>query len=280
MPGKKSAAARKGRASARKGGQGPAAARASRNVPGFQTFVNNSAGPSARGVRVGFPAERTVDLLYVDVVTLTSAYGSLGFNQYRLNSVFDPDQTSTGHQPTGFDQWAVYYNHYVVERCDYEVEMLPTVPTHVGTYLSDDVTTPSDYSAMLELGGVGSAWNTNQPAHIFRGSVDIAKFFNRKNIASDSELRALVTANPAEEVYLTIRSNCIDAAVASSTTNATIRLKYKVRFMEPKDLPPSASRGPPTTGPPGYTACPDDQYEFVRVKRVEGSQFPSMKASP
>lgn len=33
---------------------------------------------------------------------------------FRLNSIFDPDLTSTGHQPVGHDQMALFYNYYRV----------------------------------------------------------------------------------------------------------------------------------------------------------------------
>ena len=41
----------------------------------------------------------------------TTGFGAYVFN---LSSLYDPDYTSTGHQPTGFDQWMLIYNRYRV----------------------------------------------------------------------------------------------------------------------------------------------------------------------
>lgn len=51
--------------------------------------------------------------------TLTSYTGS----QYvfRLNSLYDPDLTGTGHQPYGFDQYAALFNRYKVDKVTVDV---------------------------------------------------------------------------------------------------------------------------------------------------------------
>ena len=40
---------------------------------------------------------------------------------FRLNSIFDPDQTSTGHQPMGRDTWAGIYKYYRVIKTDVKI---------------------------------------------------------------------------------------------------------------------------------------------------------------
>lgn len=56
-------------------------------------------------------------LKYMETVTFTGV--GWGANQYlwRANSIFDPNQTGTGHQPYGMDQWATWYSEYVVYGC-------------------------------------------------------------------------------------------------------------------------------------------------------------------
>jgi hypothetical protein len=244
-------------------------------TPGYDPMVSNGAGLAAHGIRVGFPAERTVSLVYSDYDTLTSSTGVLAKYQYRLNSAFDPDYTGTGHQPMGFDQWSAYYNHYCVESVDYEVQMLPsgTVYTNTATYLSDDVTVPTNFSEISELGGVvafGSPYSSTN-SHIYKGRVNIAQFFNRKNIASDPELRALTSANPTEVAYLTLFAANADP-VQGQAFYFGIKLTYKVRFMEPKDLAPSLAvlqRSP--SARQVTSVVPDDtkgdgEYVYVRTR--------------
>jgi hypothetical protein len=239
------------------------APRRTQTTPGFEPKVNHTAGPAANGVRVGFPAERTVTLLYCDYDGFSSSTGVLGKYQYRLNSCFDPDFTGTGHQPMGFDQWAAYYNHYVVEECAYEVEMSPTgtVYTYQATHISDDSTVPTNLSEIQELGGVvamGTPYSSTN-SHIFKGKVNIAKFFNRSSIATDSELRALTTANPTETCYLNLFASNADP-VQGQAFYFAVKLAYRVRFMEPKDLAPSLLLRPRN----------EDDYEYVCVRKGTG----------
>jgi hypothetical protein len=245
---------------------------------GFQPAVNNGAGPAAKGVKVGFPAERTVRLTYSDFDKFTATTGVLAKYQYRINSAFDPDYTGTGHQPLGFDQWAAYYNHYVVEEVEYEVQIAPTgtTYTYTATYLSDDTTVPLNFSELQENGGVvafGSPYSSIN-SHIYKGKVDVAKFFNRTSIASDPELRALVSANPVETVYLNLFAANADI-VTGQEFYFGIKLTMKIRFMEPKDLAPSISK---LVEPPAKAE--DEEYEYVRVKRVEvaksGLSYPAV----
>ncbi len=55
---------------------------------------------------------------YGTAFTLTAgAVGVYGTEQvFRLNSIYDPDLTSTGHQPYGHDTMATLYNRYRVNR--------------------------------------------------------------------------------------------------------------------------------------------------------------------
>ena len=66
-----------------------------------------------RGI-FGFPDEFITTIRYVDVYTLTSASNGIAKQYMRMNSLFDPDQTGTGHQPYYFDQFAALYNRYTV----------------------------------------------------------------------------------------------------------------------------------------------------------------------
>jgi hypothetical protein len=55
-------------------------------------------------------------LRYSETLTFTTgAAGVVGtINLFRLNSLFDPNQTGVGHQPYGFDQLSLFYQQYIV----------------------------------------------------------------------------------------------------------------------------------------------------------------------
>jgi len=59
-------------------------------------------------------------LVYSQAITLTAgSVGLFGTEQvFRLNSLYDPDFTGTGHQPYGFDQLLALYNYYKVSAVD------------------------------------------------------------------------------------------------------------------------------------------------------------------
>jgi hypothetical protein len=261
-----------------KNAKGRRKAASAAHLPGFAPTVNWSAGPAASGIRIGFPAERTVTLNYVSVYAAYQAVAGVpDKQQYRLNSVFDPDYTAAGHQPMGFDQWAEYYNHYVVESCHYDIQMSTREISDnaiVGTYLSDDFTVPSSVYELIELGGAASIHERGSTLpHIFKGEVDIGKFMNRKDIASDSELRAAVTTNPTEQVFLTTWFLATNVA-SQVTLDAIVKLSFRVRFMEPKDLGPSSQRVPvlsskvdfPSLPKCDSTSRPDQEQEYVTVR--------------
>jgi hypothetical protein len=96
-------------------------------------------------------------------------------------------------------------------------------------------------------------------SHIFKGKVNIAKFFNRSSIATDSELRALTTANPTETCYLNLFASNADP-VQGQAFYFAVKLAYRVRFMEPKDLAPSLLLRPRN----------EDDYEYVCVRKGTG----------
>ena len=65
----------------------------------------------------GFPDRHVARLKYCDFVTLNAtASGSAVplIHHFRANSLYDPDQSSSGHQPRGFDELAAIYDHYCV----------------------------------------------------------------------------------------------------------------------------------------------------------------------
>jgi len=266
MPGKAHArkaarkgAPKKGHTKSRKGNGG-------RSVnPPFTPTISSGAGPAALGLRVGFPANRVIKMDYVELFDVASVYGSLAKYQFKLNSSFDPNHTGTGHQPMGFDQWSLFYNHYVVESCSYEIAVLssdPSTGSQLAIHLSDDATVPTVFTELVELGATAALWGPYTPAHIFRGTVHMGKFFNRSDIAADDQLRAPVNADPAELMFLSIFVQATNGAIASVPHRVLLRLTQQVRFMEPKDLAPSALAS---------RAGPEDEYEFVRVKKVVGS---------
>lgn len=67
------------------------------------------------------PQQMKVALKYSSIYTITTTAGLSGDQKFRLNSLFDSDYTSAGHQVRGHDQWAFIYEKYRVDTCKVEV---------------------------------------------------------------------------------------------------------------------------------------------------------------
>lgn len=78
-----------------------------------------------RFVRYGapFPGTRRVLLKYAYFGNLTSTAGATDSNLFRVNSIYDPDQSGLGNQPRYYDQLlgATLYRKYRVDKLGYRV---------------------------------------------------------------------------------------------------------------------------------------------------------------
>jgi len=60
------------------------------------------------------PLKHTCKLRYTDVITLNAGTDATTTHAFRMNNIYDPDATGTGHQPRHFDMLAEVYNYYTV----------------------------------------------------------------------------------------------------------------------------------------------------------------------
>jgi len=99
----------------------------------YSPSINRSLSGGNRAGRItglsrsdfGFPDVLRTKLQYCDVVQLAASAGSPGLYQFRMNSLFDPDYTSTGHQPQWFDQLSAVYSYYRVLKSKITVTFCP-----------------------------------------------------------------------------------------------------------------------------------------------------------
>lgn len=196
------------------------------------------------GRSLGFPRERTVTLRYVDAFDLTPGPAAVQYH-FRANSLFDPNYTSTGHQPFCFDQWTVYYNHYQVQSARMKVTAQLNgamgYPVSIGSYLADDATTSYDWSTFRESGR-GTFRQlpvvVSDRTFTLSQSFNLKKFFNRT--ADPGATSASVSANPTEDAFFVVWAMVMNTInTASSAITFTVQIDYTARFFEPKDLPSS-----------------------------------------
>jgi len=191
------------------------------------------------------------NLKYGDNISLTHTLGSIGITTYRLNSLYDVDQTGAGHQPRyydtlcGADAGSAPYEQYLVKGARYTVKFVNTnssgtsigyVACRVRSGTSDALTT-ADFQAMQEL--PLTKWKIIQThdgagnIQTISGAVSIAKVLGVKDITDLEEARMTYNANPGstESVYLDIMYYPLDGST-SATIRAIPEITYFVQFSE------------------------------------------------
>ena len=166
----------------------------------------------------GFTKTKKVKLRYTDMVTINGgSSGNPAAYYYSANGVYDPDVTSTGHQPRYLDEWLAIYDHYTVVGSKIKVTAVPSGTMNVtpgmwGIFL-DDNTTLSYHNAQDIIEG-----DKRKDNYRFFGPLEVhtngkspkltctfsSKSVFGKNPVGCEELRGSASANPAEQSYFAI----------------------------------------------------------------------------
>lgn len=196
-----------------------------------------------------FPDKYLTKIRYSTLDALSFiASGNPVYRQYRLNSPYDPYFSVGGGQPYGYDQLEALYNRYRVFGCKYHIEFATrngsyhaevavglrpnsTVHTSMNTILE------SPYNQHRTMGVLGS----NKAVQTISGYASIAKVFgqSKKQVASDLDFSAQVTANPLHQPILTVY-------LYNMTTNQNLDCAYRITleyftcFYDRKALPGSS----------------------------------------
>lgn len=209
-----------------------------------------------------FPASITKRLRYSTTFALSSTSGAITSTQvFRANDLFDPDFTGTGHQPMGFDQLMVWYNHFcvrtarivLVAKCTSGSS--PTVCLRVDA----DSTPLTVIDRIVELGGcvtecleVKGAYGANKRLSM---SLDIAKLqgISKSAMTADANLRGTAASSPAEVSYFHI-TLWDTVGLTTGSCEVDVILEQTATFFEPRDITES------------FVQRPGDQ--FVSINRA------------
>lgn len=194
--------------------------------------------PLQRNVlQTGFPNQVKVRLKYVDTILLTSNVGAPSSHTFRMNSLFDPDLTGTGHQPYGFDQWSPLYTTYTVVGAKLRADWSPVSqsditavrgPWNVLTVTDDDGSISSTNPTLnMELPRCDSKiLGDKQGAH--NVVTTYATYSPLKDLGispNDDVLNTLMSTNPGRVWFATCSMNDI------STNSSQLQLKVTIEFM-------------------------------------------------
>lgn len=196
-----------------------------------------------------FPTFLRRTLRYAQTNTLD--VGNFGTAQqvFRANSLYDPDFTGTGHQPNGFDQLMVAYNHFVVTRARINVRVLNTTtgggtiePGAIVLGYSDSGTfmaAQADYPTCIEKRNIynsafyGASMTTGMQFTL-SGSLDIAKLLRKtpQQLIEMANLRGDSGANPLEGYFFEVGLFSFSSNPGSVTVICDV--EYDAIFTEPR----------------------------------------------
>lgn len=203
---------------------------------------------------MGFPKSIVTKLRYVDNITFTSTSGSVNLNNFRANSIFDPDQTSTGHQPMFLDIYTQVYNNYRV--LGSKIKCIFTAFQEFGTAASDVTSTRGPWAVGIN-GTTGTASVASGPRTRMEMNEGDYRILNTRTgedgvqivehdydperrlgrFAADDVVSAAVGGNPSNPYYWQVW--VADLAATTSTVFCNVYIEYTVEFFQPSVQPES-----------------------------------------
>lgn len=199
-------------------------------------------GLSTNRALYGLPQTFTTKMRYVDNLALSSSNGAVGKYTFRMNSIFDPDLTGTGHQPMWHDQIAPQYLKYVVTGSKIivtfqQIQSAMTAgayygPVMCGLTMDENASVSSTLTELQENqrsryvcltrgdgGGSGpkSLYSTYSPTK------DLGK------TDDDDTVGASVGSNPSAQWFATVFVADLGVSTAA-TIIYTVEIEYTVRF--------------------------------------------------
>jgi hypothetical protein len=188
-----------------------------------------------------FAVRRKAMLRYADYFALTSTAGVVASYVFSCNGLYDPNITGTGHQPAGFDQMMLSYEHYVVTRsricCTYLNTSTTTAPG-VALSLEAGATPITNIQQIIEDGMVktvrlygAAVAGSMATLNLF---CDLAKFGGVVKILDNPEYRGTIAANPAEQSYFHVQVWGQNGD--TSVVQVEVVIEYEAWFVEPRNL--------------------------------------------
>lgn len=217
------------------------------------TSATHSTGKTALQEAVSktplFPISKLIrnQLYYTEKIINTGTASSIIQKFFSGNGLWDPDFTGVGHQPMGFDQMMLMYEHYSCIRSKITINFVnaSASPVRVGIMLSPDTVALSNLQKIMENGLVKTLVldsNTNKSTGQLTLNCDISKYFGRKSkrdIIDDVELKGSSAANPLEQVYYTVFAFSPFGSTEDITVGMDVMISYDAVYTEPRKLDPS-----------------------------------------
>lgn len=186
---------------------------------------------------------KRVSLTYGDVWELDAAAGTYKDNDFIINSLYDPDLTGAGGQPSGFDAYATMYARYRVVSAKVTVTFINTSTQVIMAGMSfgdDDYHFPTSGTTCQQefLEGNRSSWCTLSPKDTsdFHKTVSryvsFKKYFGR-TVMTEDDFTAGTGASPERKMYGQLSICNVNGTTVGCTCTAIVRVKFYTYFYQP-----------------------------------------------
>lgn len=188
-----------------------------------------------------FPYKKTCHLRYSTNFQLTTNVGVVASYVFASNGLFDPDVTGTGHQPMGFDQMMLSYNHYCVLSSRIIVTAVNTTSGPVPTFVVSARSAATPVTVIDQILEFGILNKTDLESKSVSGDVKtlecrsvIRRMTGKPLPINDPNLCGDINTNPTEVEYYHIQ--LFDQAGNTSTVNFKVIIEFVATFFEPRVL--------------------------------------------
>ena len=199
--------------------------RNSRKVPMSASVFTPKSSLQSKGI---MPETLKMKFTYSETVTLTCTLGAQNFYAVRGNSPFDPNQSSTGAQPPGFDQMAPFYQHYSVYFSAIEVDFITAAvnPTYLSlTPMVSATQTNVSYDTSFSIPKSRRAIMPNiQNGGKFKMRNSCATKTANGNSVDDKDNHGTFTSNPGQQWYWVI------TVFPSDQATQTFAITYAITY--------------------------------------------------
>lgn len=194
------------------------------------------------------PPSLSVKMRYVEASKLiTTGSAATGYT-WSLNNIFDPDVSGVGHQPMGYDQLTVFYNHWRVTGCKYKVTFHSTSADGMKVIVFPrrnaagygPVTIEDIQEQPMARNFKVIATDTPTQNGVFKGYMPMYKLFGvtKEKYRIDDVFEGAITAAPSSLASIDCLAQFKDNSTAH-TVYVNIELIYYVTFFAPRHLPTS-----------------------------------------
>jgi hypothetical protein len=173
-------------------------------------------------------------------ISLASTLANPGVHVFSCNGMFDPDVTGTGHQPRGFDQLMLFYDHYIVTRAKIKVRFFnasTAVPAEVFVTVRDNSVASSSFldymeSTLTKTAQLGTE-GTSAATKVIEYDVNVGHFLGNRDPMTDPQLKGSTASNPTEGCSFHVGAFSPDLFTTSGVT-ILVTIEYSCSLVEPK----------------------------------------------